>query len=466
MKISYSNILAQAWQITKKNRILWIFGIFASFISLEAVYEVIISQFNQLKNLDQFHLKLLKLYETQTDFFDLHIYFWSLFSKDYLAYLFVVLLIIIFFLLIWLVFTSQIFIIKTARRLYLKKKMATNDDLGDSFTHFWPVLGINILGKLIIYAGFIALSLPLLYALLTKDQAAIFSTNLFFFAAFTIFAVIISFIVAYATNFIVLKNLHIFEAFKQAWRLFSRNISISLELAFILFFLKILSIILILCLFALFFIPAMALFMLSISASSIMGLVASLTLIILAFTAISIMVNSLFTTFYLSCWTITFIKLTEETLFSKVIHFLKTIPEGIKYDKLGIDKNDVKVKVKKLAKQTEKQAKVVNRILDEQYAILAPKAKTQGKLLLKKLREQYIKLEPKIKKEIKKEVAKLKTKKVVKKKAVPKKKTVKIKPARKKTTAKRTPAKKAVKKTTRKPKKATPKTKTKPKTKK
>jgi len=464
MKISYSNILAQAWQITKKNKTLWLFGAFASFISLEAVYEVIISQFSQLRHLDTFHAKLLALYQNQSEIFNLHMYFWGLFANDLFAYAFFILLIIIAFLFVWLVFTSQIFIIKNAARIYKGKKLDTNTALEQSFNHFWPVLGINILSKLIIYAGFIALSLPLLYALLTQNQSTVLSTNIFFFIAFTVFAVIISFITAYATNFVVLKDLHIFESYKQAWYLFSRNISISLEIAFILFFMKILSLILILCFVALFFIPAAALFMLSLSAANLLGLVASLTLIILSFTVISLIINSIFTTFYLSSWTITFTKLTEENLFSKVVHFLKTLPDSIKYEKMGIEKKQVVKQAKKLASQTEKQAKTLNRILENQYSFLAPKAKAQGKQLLQKLVKEYSRLKPIIAKEAKKEYTKLKP--IVKKKVEKEIKRLRTKKQPKtkaktktKKQAKKKIVKKSVPKTVKKSKKTAPKTK-------
>jgi len=38
MHLSYKNVLKNAWQITWRNKILWIVGIFASFLSLEAAY--------------------------------------------------------------------------------------------------------------------------------------------------------------------------------------------------------------------------------------------------------------------------------------------------------------------------------------------------------------------------------------------------------------------------------------------
>ena len=425
MQISYRTILKEAWQITSKNKILWLFGIFASFISLEAVYEVIWGQINQLKSQQLFYQQILNLYQGQTVFLNQYCNLFDQLATDYTAYFIFILIAVIIVLFIWLVFTAQIFIIKSAAALYYKKKMKINELLSESYEKFWSVLGINIITKLILYAGFLALSLPLLYSLLINNNSAITASNIFFFIIFTIFAVIISFLAAYATNFIVLKNSHILESIKEAWQLFSKNIMISLELSFILFFLKMLSLILIFCLFFLAFIPLLMLFLLTLNSGSIIGMIMSLTLIILAFTLISLFINAVFTVFYLSSWTITFIKLSEETLMGRIINMVKSIPglfnKTAKKYQISIDK-----------KQLKKEAKIMAKKLEAKYVELKPKAKAQSKIVAKKLKENYIKFEPIIEKEIKKIIAQKKKstakpiakKKMAKKTATKKRKTI------------------------------------------
>ncbi len=415
MKISYSLILKEAWQIAVKNKILWLFGLFASFISLEAVYEVILGQLNQARNTEILHQEILNLGQNQNLFLNKYLEFFNLLPQDYSAYLFFIAVAIAVILFIWLIFISQIAIIFSSAQKYLRNNLKINEILSASNEKFWAVLSINILIKLFLYAGFLALSLPLLYSLLTQNQQALIAANLIFFVFYTIFAVIVSFLAAYATNFIVLKDLHILEAIKEAWHLFAKNITISLELAFVLFFLKVLSLIFICCLFFLAFVPLFAIFILALSNGSLVGIVMSLTLLILFFLVIALLINSIFTVFYLASWTITFIQLTENTLVGKISHFIKNLPtlfnKTAKKYNVEIDKKEIKKETDIIARQARKEAAVLAKKLEEKYTELKPKAKKQGKILAKKIEEAYTDLEPKVKKQLKKE-AKILSKKL------------------------------------------------------
>ncbi len=447
MKISYSLILKEAWQIAVKNKILWLFGLFASFISLEAVYEVIISQINQARNAETFYQKILTLSQNQNLLISNYLCFFNGLSKDYSAYLFFILVTIAVILFIWLVFISQIAIILSAAKSYKTNKIKMNEILAVSNEKFWSVLSINIIIKLALYAGFLALSLPLFYSLLTQNQGSLIASNFIFFILYTLFAVIISFLAAYATNFIVLKNSHIIEAIKEAWQLFAKNISISLELAFVLFFLKVLSLIFIFCLFFLAFVPLFALLLLALSNGYLVGIIMSLTLIILAFLIIALLINSIFTVFYLSSWTITFIQLTENTLMGKITNFIKNLPaifsQAAKKYRVEINKKEIKKEAKILARQATAEAQILSKKLEEKYVELKPKAKEQSKILAKKIKETYKKLEPKVEKEVKKILSK---KKKIKKPAAVKKTRRKTKPVQKTKTRRKTTTRKKVKK--------------------
>jgi len=398
MKIEYGNILKDAWQITVKNKVLWFFGIFASFISLEAVYEIILSEINQARSWNFLQQKVLNLYWAQKFFIDQHLYFLNLQTKNLSDYLYFVLIFLAILLFIWLAFTSQIFIIKGVYHYLKNKKIKTGEIFSASHEKFWSVLGLNILSKLIIYAGFIALSLPLFYSLLTKKQSAITAANIFYFIAFTIFAVVISFLTAYATNFIILKGQSIHQAISEAWQLFSKNISLSLEISLILFLLKIMSLILIFCLFLLFLVPFGALFLMALANNNLASLVMSMTVILASFIFISLFVNSGYTVFYLASWTITFSQLTENSYYSQFIHYLKRIAEFIKttarkYNS-QIDKEEIK-----------KEAEVLAKNIKTGYKKYEPVVEKEAKVAATKLQKAYQKYEPKLKKEVLKYLA-------------------------------------------------------------
>jgi hypothetical protein len=399
MNLSYQNILKTAWQITWRNKILWFFGVFASFISLEAVYEIILSQIAQTRKIESFHLELVNLYNNQINFVNEQLYFFNSLADDYKSYIILILLAVVILFFIWLAFTSQIFIIKSVAKIKDNKKINLNIDLAHSHSKFWSILGVNVIAKLLLYAGFIAFSLPLLYALLNQNQPVIWISNLLFFIIYVIFAIIISFIAAYATNFIILKDSHILESFSQAWKLFSKNITISLEIALVLFILKILSLILILCLTFLFVSPLFFLFMLATASNNLLSLVMTITLGFLIFTFISLFINSIFTTFYLASWTITFLQLTEKSFWGKLISFAKNIKNLLK--KFS-QKYDLDFKKKELKTETKK---ITQKLGKEYEQEIKPKAKKQSQIAAKKIKSTYSELEPKLEKEIKKIIA-------------------------------------------------------------
>lgn len=318
MHLYYGDIMKKAWNLTIKNKILWVFGFFASFISLEAAYEILFSQVGQAKEMSNLHLKIINLYQYQLQFVIDQSSFLSSLAKNLPYYLLIIVFLTIAFLFIWLIFVSQVFVIRSAAKLDKSGKFNGLKEFNNSLDKFWPVLGINIIAKLVLYAGYIALTFPMLYSLLLQSKYGISISNIIFLVLYTFFAVVISFITAYATNFIILKDLYLLDAIKQSWRLFRKNIAISLEIAAILFVLKIFSVIIVFSLTALIVLPLMAIFAMAVASFNIIGVIMTITLSILTLTIASVLVNSIFTCFYLSTWTLTFMELTERFHFSKM----------------------------------------------------------------------------------------------------------------------------------------------------
>ena len=53
MNSLYREILKKAWQITKKFRLLWVFGIFAAFLGNASEYETLYNQIDKIRNQDR-----------------------------------------------------------------------------------------------------------------------------------------------------------------------------------------------------------------------------------------------------------------------------------------------------------------------------------------------------------------------------------------------------------------------------
>ncbi len=403
MQISYSNIFKIAWRFTIKNKILWIFGFFASFLSLESVYEIILNNIYQVRNLEDFQQKIANLTTDQFNFLGQQFFLLNISAQDIYRSLIFMLCIFLCLFMLWLIFASQIFIIKAAASLYHTKRFKSLNIFSHGNDKIWQVFSINILSKLVLYACFIALNLPLLFLFFQKEYLTI-SALIVYLLIYIVLAIIISFITAYATNFIIIKNLSILEAIKEAWLLFSANIALSLETAFILFCLKFLSLIIILCTFLLLLVPLTILLLITYVTNSLLGFILIATLIILALILIWALGSSLYTVFYLNTWTITFIKLTEVSFISKSLYFAQKVLLLSKNiaNKLGFkfDKKEMGRQAKIIAKKTKAEAEIIGSELAKKYIEYKPIVKKQSKILYKKAVKEYQKAKPKIKKSI------------------------------------------------------------------
>ncbi|MCX6739637.1 MAG: hypothetical protein NTZ49_00210 [Candidatus Parcubacteria bacterium] len=406
MFISYKQILKQAWQITAHNKILWVFGIFASFVSLENIYEIFLGQITQAQDPVGFYQSLIIFYQNQGLYFQKIFMGLSIQKPNFLGFIAFCLAGATILAAIWFAFTSQIFVIKGTSLIYHGKKITISKILGQSSEKFWAVLSLNILNKLVIYALFIALSLPLLYLILIQKFILLVYVNILFFIFYIILAIIISFITAYAINYIVLKDMEVIDAISHAWKLFTKNILISLEIATILFFIKLLSLIVIFSLFLLFLFPMSIMGVLSVIKGDLLAIVLCLTILVLAFTALSLFINSFFTVFYLSSWTITFIKLSEETLFGKILNLIKELPgfmrDFAKKNKLKIDAKMIEKNAAQIAKEAEKQAVVISQNIYDKYREYKPVLKKRSQKVAKEAVYAYTKFEPIIKRRAKK----------------------------------------------------------------
>ena len=174
-------------------------------------------------------------------------------------------------------------------------------------------------------------------------------------------------------------------------------------MATVLFFLKLVSIILILSLFLLFVIPLSVFLLFSVANGDLLAIVLILTVLILAFTLISLFVNSLFATFYLACWTVAFTRLTEDTLFGKILNWVTNLPEYIKKfaqkHQLQIDEKKLKSQAIAIAKEAHIQARELSHELAEKYQEYKPTIKKQSKKLQRQAKAAYIKYQPIVKKE-------------------------------------------------------------------
>ena len=322
----YRPILKKAWEITRQNKFLWIFGFLAAALAGNGgVYEIFIKGFeratsqgeilsqktNWLWNLGIFTFpRLEEIYEKAPLFVSL---FWII----SLAVLIVLGLIIYFSI------TSRGALISCVKKITGKRKT----DFGDGWTagvkFFWPIFGLNVLARTLIFGLLVLITIPAMFFITGGGGG--FAWNLFFyiltFVVFTGLALFISFMTIYSSSFVVIDNLTFFEAIRASWRLFIGNWLVSIEMALILFLITLGVGVGIIIFSALCFIPVSLLLV----AFAYLELSACFWLVIflavLGWIAALCFLGAALSTFQFSAWTLLFLELNKKIVWSKLLRF-------------------------------------------------------------------------------------------------------------------------------------------------
>ncbi len=311
MEPLYRSILKQAWSQIKKHRWLWLFGLFAAFMGNGGEVDILM-QNEKLKNAPEFLMSLrdnfaaLDLNAVKEGVIN------ALATAPLLTTLSVAVSLIFVLLFIWLVVVSQGALIESASKLDGDKKVSFRSALEKGIHKFWPVFGLNLSIRLILYFALIILSIPfaILYMYNNSDTAITFLTLLAFILLVPI-AIILSFILKYAFAFVVVKDQSAISAFVLAWRLFATNWLISLEMAILLFAINFLVGLILVLAIVILALPFLGLVILMILVQNEMGINLALgfgliiTLLLLLFT------GSGLAAFQYSAWTLLFQKLLE-----------------------------------------------------------------------------------------------------------------------------------------------------------
>jgi hypothetical protein len=341
---SYRKILRQSLNITWHNKYLWFFGLFATFLGAGGEYQIIN---NIIQNNGDTAINGLGRFLA---FFNPELWsnFGPYFAEDprgaLVSIILLLLALAIFIFIVIMSISSQAALVDQAKKLYNneKKDLGISKGMLVGQTHFWPVLGINALVKIVIACIFFLMTLPIILTASTSWIIMIIYTILFLI--FIPVVISLSLTAKYAIAYIVIKGNKFTEAIKNAFKLFSKNLIISLEMAFILMIINIITGLMILV--AIFAIAAPFIILSIIFANfAIFWLITFLGLIALILAIIFF--GSMLTAFLINSWTKLFLELLERKGVSKIKRL---------NDK---EKNTKKTKKKSKAK-TKKRKKLKN----------------------------------------------------------------------------------------------------------
>lgn len=319
----YRNILKQSLKISWKNKYLWFFGLFAAFLGNGGDFEII---FRQSEN--EIIPKLKSFVETGIFSGNTLVNIGILTKNDPVTaivffIIFLVISISICFL-IWLSIISQSVLVKNSAKIIASKTVKKiagftmiKEGILREAKNFWKIFGLNIFLKLMVILLFLIISLPII--ILTKKIA--YSASMLFIILFIILmpiALMFSFIIKYAICFAIIKEKSFVDSIKEGWSLFVKNWLVSIEMAFILFFINflfgfiIILFLLILAVPFLFFIFAI---------SEFLYLINFWFVAIFGFILIMIVImggGAMLSTFQIASWTGMYIKLMDKEGVSKL----------------------------------------------------------------------------------------------------------------------------------------------------
>lgn len=312
----YRDIFKRAFFITIKNRFLWIFGFFATFLGLGSIYELVINK--SLANSELFVNTSYKFSMTAISGILIAKNFSQIKIFNLILLVAAILLCAaLLFALIYLAITSVGALIFASKHLDAKKKI----DFGESFTKaknkFWQLLMVNIAGKILIFL-FLFIT-GALFSLIVINHSL--GKALIYFVIYLLLVAVsltISFLIIYASCFIVLKSQSVKQSVLSAWRLFRENWVVSAESAVMMFLLNLAVKVILFIALVIFSIPFMIMLVLFYSASAAAAPTILLGLWIVFPVLLMIVIGSFFSAFQLVAWTLLFDRISKGDVLSKL----------------------------------------------------------------------------------------------------------------------------------------------------
>ncbi|MBU4332652.1 UPF0182 family protein [Patescibacteria group bacterium] len=304
MQALYRPILKRALGITWRYRLLWLFGFFTALAGSGGEYNFIISQIKKLGEQNTLTDNVISVFRA-----GLAMNFFAIFNSNLLnLFLIAGLVIVLAVMFITLVVFSQIILIKSAERIEKKEPVGFKSIIRVDRGCFWRIVGLNVVFQLIIAVLVFLGGLDILVLTLVKNTPILLPVGVLLLAALIFFIVLLSFIMQFASRYIIISNQPIITAIKNGVQLFKKNWLISLEYGFVLFIISlIINGILASLSFYAFSLPFIITLLVTQGALFQSLLSAALFVVLL----ISALVGSLLSVFYYAGWTLLFIQLTD-----------------------------------------------------------------------------------------------------------------------------------------------------------
>ncbi len=229
----YRDIIKTAWTILWRYPWLWVFGLLVSLAGVGTELNSVASVAQRMQNQANFLESMRGLANNNQFSAYLTDLIGSLSNQPALLGATIALFLAILLLVFWLVAVSQAGLISATKNIADGQSTSLYSSIKTGHQHFWAILVLNIITRFATYLVMAMAILPFLILFLAQTDAG-WSFNVVMGISFIVavpIALIISFIIKYATMYVVLDGESWWMGLDRAISLFFRNWLVSLEMA-------------------------------------------------------------------------------------------------------------------------------------------------------------------------------------------------------------------------------------------
>ncbi|MFH1171599.1 MAG: hypothetical protein V1778_03615 [bacterium] len=238
----YRDIISKALILAWRHKYLWVFAFFAALAGNGGELELAYSGSDSV-NGQSYILGILRAFYQNGSLSQIMQNIRDFFGRYPLPSIFLVLLLLLLaVLLIWIVIVAQAALFWAIARIQEKRAVSFQESFSTGARFFSPIFLLNLIAKVIILGVIFLIAFPL--GLQYIRSGATLYNGLYIltvFLALVPISIIISFIVKYASIYVVLRGQTWRAAFKNSWALFFKNWLVSIEVAFVLFIINLVT---------------------------------------------------------------------------------------------------------------------------------------------------------------------------------------------------------------------------------
>lgn len=315
----YREVVKEAFEITRRKKYLWLFGLLAAFLGNGGALELFIKVFSQIVNRGVTFTESLRIALTGWRTLP-----WATDTISLAIVLIAVLIAIAILFLIAVVLGHGALVLSCAH-IHKGKDIKQTKMWLMAWRSFWPLAGVVVLFKLLIVSA-VGIAVWPLHLILTGSAGAWLTILFpFIFLGVVCFILICSFLSFFAASFILIEKKELLDAIGMSWQLFADHWLVSIEMAGVTFLASLIAGFAVLLGVALLAVPFSVIAALSfVYVVPVIGIV---SIFISSFLALMFVfyIGSLLATFQTSAWVILFLRMREGRAGSKLLRLLNVI---------------------------------------------------------------------------------------------------------------------------------------------